>query len=82
MKVREVPESCQFVTDSTEVDHLNRQIDGGASFDSFFVEVGDGEYTRVYGMYGIVPHNDRTVYSKYLLSSRGFVSGHKSKGEK
>lgn len=63
MKVREVPESCQFVTDSIEVEQMNRQIDGGASFDAYFVEINDGDYTRVYGMYGIVPHLDRTVYS-------------------
>lgn len=63
MTVRDVPSDYEFTHDSTEVRQINSQIDGGADYDSFFVQQNDGEITGCYGMYGIVPYNSREVFS-------------------
>ena len=31
-------------------------------YDSFFVKVGAGEYTEVWGIHGIVPHMNKLAY--------------------
>jgi hypothetical protein len=32
-------------------------------FDSFFVEFADGDYSRVFGMYGCVPYHYKTLFT-------------------
>lgn len=53
-----------FVSDSQDVEAIKEHFGNHSDikdFDSFFVEVGDGEYTEVYGMEGIIPHYDKYV---------------------
>jgi len=49
-----------FISDSQDVSELRRQT--GTDYDSYFIRVGDGEYTQIYGMYGIVPYLEKRVY--------------------
>lgn len=49
-----------FVSDSQEVTPINETY--GTDYDSFFIEIGDGDYIRVYGMYGIVPYFSNILY--------------------
>ena len=54
-----------FVSDSQDVEAIKEHFGNHPDiedYDSFFVEVGDGEYTEVFGMEGIVPHYDKYVY--------------------
>lgn len=61
MTVSQVPSDCDFTCDSIEVREINSQLEGGV-YDSFFVAQRDGEITDLYGMFGIVPYNEREVY--------------------
>lgn len=56
---------CQLVTDSYEVEQVFEHLSVKArkkaeSFgvDSLFVAQKDGDYTKVFGFRGIIPHND------------------------
>jgi hypothetical protein len=59
MQVKDIPADFIFVSNSQDVEPLNEEFN--TDYDSFFVQVGDGEYTGVYGMSGIVPYNIRSV---------------------
>lgn len=53
-----------FVSDSQDVEAVRDTL-GTVSegYDSFFVKLdGDGDYAEVYGMAGIVPKLNKTVY--------------------
>lgn len=57
----------QFVSDSQDVaeikHNLGRELAGSQNeFDSFFVVVEDGDYSKVWGMTGIVPLNSKRLY--------------------
>ena len=57
---REKPDLLFTETDAEAIqDHV-----GGAAnrFDSFFVQTEDGEYSEIWGMYGVVPRNIKSVY--------------------
>lgn len=57
MKIKNLPENAQFVSDSQEVNSIKEFLGRAANkYDSFFVIVGDGEYDAVWGMYGIIPY--------------------------
>jgi hypothetical protein len=60
-RVDQIPGELAFTCDSTEVAEIraNFQL---TDYDSFFVGIGDGDYTEVWGMHGTVPENSRTVY--------------------
>lgn len=62
--VEQLPENAVFVSDSqdTEAIKADYPIAVVEDFDSFFVVAGEGEYTAVWGMYGIVPKLDKMVY--------------------
>jgi hypothetical protein len=65
MTVQELSDDLIFVCDSQEIAAIRtwqRLILPDNNFDSFFVRVGEGEYTEVWGMFGIVPYNTRNVY--------------------
>lgn len=64
MKVRDLPddEPIQFVSDSQDVQAIQIHFLDFFSFDSFFVVVENGDYTMVWGMYGIVPDIDKDVH--------------------
>lgn len=49
----------EFVSDSQDVRPINDMY--GTDYDSFFVEIGDGDFIRVYGMRGIVPYLDKSL---------------------
>lgn len=49
----------QFVSNSQDVTPINREF--RRKFDSYFVSIEDGDYAKVYGMEGIVPHLNREV---------------------
>jgi len=52
-----------FVSDSQEVESIKQNLGiENTSFDSFFVVTGEGEYTEVYGMNGIIPYLGKNVY--------------------
>jgi len=61
--VRDIPSNYTFIDLSQDVDslkdHLGKEAD---EYSSFFVLVGDGDYDAIYGMYGTVPHLNKTVY--------------------
>jgi len=60
MQVKDLPDTLQFISDSQDTEAVKK--DFGAEFDSFFVEIGDGDYLIVYGMYGIIPYLNKHVY--------------------
>lgn len=49
-------EDLQFISDSQDVQAIKELIPDAKPYDSFFVKVEEGDYTEVYGMYGIVPY--------------------------
>ena len=66
----------KFVSNSQDVKYIKEYLVGiGESrgflkqFDSFFVQVGEGDYDEIWGMDGIVPHYEKDVY--LLLSKSG-----------
>ena len=62
LTVSELPAALQFVSDSQDVDAVKEHIGQAAQeFDSFFVNVQDGDYSEVWGMCGIVPLNSKMV---------------------
>jgi hypothetical protein len=63
MTVQDISQEYDFTNDSTEVRSINSQVDGGADFDSYFIAQQDGEIIGAYGMYGVIPYNNKTVYS-------------------
>lgn len=51
-----------FVSDSQDARAVKEHVGALAEdYDSFFVKVGDGEYTEVWGMCGIVPRLSNLV---------------------
>ena len=54
-----------FVSDVQDVRAIKEQFsnhDEVRPFDAFFVKVGEGEYTEVYGIRGILPTLKRTIW--------------------
>jgi hypothetical protein len=53
-----------LVTDSQDTNHIREYFNSleGSEFDSYFVRVADGDYAEVWGFFGIVPDNNKTVY--------------------
>jgi hypothetical protein len=49
-----------FVNDTAEVTAINNIY--GTEYNSFFLEISNGDYKRVYGMYGIVPYFSNILY--------------------
>jgi hypothetical protein len=58
--VADVPGYFSFTNLDTDVKAINEIY--GTDYDSFFVDVGEGEYLAVYGLHGIIPDNDKPVY--------------------
>ena len=54
----------QFISDSQDVEFLKDYIGGRKikEFDSFFVAIDGGDYSEIYGIYGIVPLLSKTAY--------------------
>lgn len=56
--IGELPRNLLLVTDSQESAAVKEYIGPDADdYDSFFVAMGEGEYTEVWGFDGIVPWN-------------------------
>lgn len=52
----------QFVSYSQDVTAIKEYLGpDAADYDSFFVAVGDGDYTEVWGMCGIIPYKSKLV---------------------
>jgi len=52
----------QFVSDSQDVEPIKEHIGEAAEgYDSFFVAQQNGDYTEVWGMYGIIPRLGKLV---------------------
>lgn len=47
-----------LLVDSQDTEELKKEF---PDYDSFFVEVGEGEYTQVWGFVGIVPYLSKFV---------------------
>ena len=57
-----------FVSDYSEVlEVLDLAGVKDTDYDSLFVITGDGEYLAIWGMYGIVPYNEKPVFNLLLL---------------
>ena len=65
MKVKDIPNysEMQFISDSQEVELIKSDLDiKQEEYNSFFVYVENGDYSEVYGMYGIIPLLENYVY--------------------
>jgi hypothetical protein len=63
MKVKDITnKELQFVSDSQDVNSVKENLLMAGDYDSFFVGICEGDYTEVYGMYGIVPYLEKDVY--------------------
>lgn len=53
-----------LVTDSQDTNHIREYFNSaeGSEFDSYFVRVEDGDYVEIWGFFGIIPDNNKTVY--------------------
>jgi hypothetical protein len=60
ISISQIPDSLNFVSDSQDVKPINDLYD--TDYDSFFVEIANGDYSLVMGMYGIIPYLDKTCY--------------------
>ena len=76
MTVSELSNHLEFISDSSEVQTIRESLALTAEedFDSFFVHCENGEYVEVWGMSGIVPHNDKQVFSIDLSPTALMVS--------
>jgi len=58
-------DDLSLVTDSQDVEGI-KDLYGNdkelEEFDGFFVKVGEGEYTELYGFHGITPYLKKPVY--------------------
>jgi len=57
-------EYLNFVSDSQDVSSIKEHFgnpDKLSDFDSFFVDIHNGDYERVYGMVGIIPYTNKRV---------------------
>jgi len=56
-------EQLAFICDSQHVEAMKASLPISADcYDSFFVNIKDGEYSRVFGMFGIIPWHTKQVY--------------------
>lgn len=65
MRVSDLPDFFQFVSDTQDVEAVRENLSPlmrRQGYDSYWVFAEDGEYVLVYGMDGIVPHMDKYVY--------------------
>jgi hypothetical protein len=65
MTVREIDPKLQFISDSQDVEAIRESCGltlADNQFDSFFVDTQDGDYTEVWGMFGIIPRDEKPVY--------------------
>lgn len=63
MTVSELNPELIFVLDSQDVKSVKEYVGESArEYDSFFVGQREGEYTEVWGMFGILPYLNRIVY--------------------
>lgn len=60
--VKELGPHLAFISDSQDVKAIRESCGLLLPFDSFFVATDNGEYTEVWGMFGIVPFDNRSVY--------------------
>jgi hypothetical protein len=64
LRVQDIAEdgTLRFVSDLGETCMIKDTLGESAyEFDSFFVEIGEGGYTRVFGMYGCVPFHYKSL---------------------
>jgi hypothetical protein len=62
MKVKDMGPEYHFTNDTDECDSIRDMLRPRANaFDSFFVIVGEGEYTSIYGMEGNTPWTGNSV---------------------
>lgn len=68
ISVRELNEDkyayLEFVSDSQDVEFIKEYIGGRKikEFDAFFVAQDDGDYSEIWGIYGIIPNLSKTAY--------------------
>lgn len=60
MKVKDLQdrEDIQFLSDSQDVEDLRKEY---PNYMTFFVVVGDGEYTQIYGMNHVIPFLEHDI---------------------
>ena len=52
-----------FVNDLQDVNFIKEYIGKKAvEFDSFFVNILDGDYSEIYGIFGSIPYLEKEVY--------------------
>ena len=57
--VAQFGDEYNFVSDSQDTAPIKASVAGADAYDAFFVLVGDGDYTEVWGMAGIVPYKSK-----------------------
>lgn len=62
--IADIDPALILVTDSQDVEAVREYLPCGKTddHDSYFVRVGDGEYTEIWGFYGIVPILTKIAY--------------------
>lgn len=60
VKVKDIGESLQFISDSQDVEPMNEEY--GEDYDSYFIEQAEGCILQVFGVYGIVPYLEKDTY--------------------
>jgi len=52
-----------FVSDNQDIKFIKDFIsETKKDYDSFFVKIENGDYTEIYGIYGIIPYLSKKVY--------------------
>ena len=59
--VAEIPDDYTFVVDVQDIGPIRDRFDPDAEYDTYFVQVQDGDYAAVYGIMGIVPSLSKPV---------------------
>lgn len=59
--VNALAKDLDFTTDSLEVKAIQESVRDASDYDAFFVRVGNGDYTEIWGMAGTVPYLSNLV---------------------
>lgn len=73
MKVKEIPEAAVLLQDSQEVQAVLEAVglkEAAGVYPTLFVELGDGEYLRVWGLERFVPYLEEEAELLYSRAGR------------
>lgn len=73
MKVKEIPETAMLLQDSQEVQAVLEAVglkEAAGVYPTLFVELGDGEHLRVWGLERFVPYLEEEAELLYSRAGR------------